>query len=68
MPGEAWRLEKATELRRLRSEVEADQVALRTRQAELKEMLAAPRHNMARRLISGPTRPKPLQTVFPGKG
>ena len=33
--------QKATELRRLRSEVEADQAALRARQAELEEMLAA---------------------------
>ncbi len=33
--------QKATELRRLRSEVEADQEALRTRQAELEELLAA---------------------------
>ncbi len=33
--------QKATELRRLRSEVEADQAALRARQAELEDMLAA---------------------------
>ena len=33
--------QKATELRRLRSEVEADQAALRQRQAELEDLLAA---------------------------
>src|SRR4051794_81573 len=33
--------QKATELRRLRSEVEADQEALRTRQATLEDLLAA---------------------------
>src|SRR3712207_3656903 len=33
--------QKATDLRRLRSEVEADQEALRTRQAELEDLLAA---------------------------
>lgn len=33
--------QKATELRRLRSEVEADQAALRKRQSELEELLAA---------------------------
>jgi hypothetical protein len=33
--------QKATDLRRLRSEVEADQAALRTRQAELEDLLAA---------------------------
>jgi peptidoglycan hydrolase CwlO-like protein len=33
--------QKATDLRRLRSEVEADQQALRTRQAELEDLLAA---------------------------
>jgi hypothetical protein len=33
--------QKATDLRRLRSEVEADQKALRTRQAELEDLLAA---------------------------
>jgi hypothetical protein len=33
--------QKATDLRRLRSEVEADQEALRARQAELEELLAA---------------------------
>jgi hypothetical protein len=33
--------QKATELRRLTSEVAADQAALRARQAELEEMLAA---------------------------
>ncbi len=33
--------QKATELRRLRSEVEADQAALRARQAELEDLLAA---------------------------
>jgi hypothetical protein len=33
--------QKATDLRRLRSEVEADQKALRARQAELEDLLAA---------------------------
>jgi len=33
--------QKATDLRRLRSEVEADQEALRARQAELEDLLAA---------------------------
>jgi hypothetical protein len=33
--------QKATEIRRLRSEVEADQAALRTRQADLEDLLAA---------------------------
>jgi hypothetical protein len=33
--------QKATDLRRLRSEVEADQEALRRRQAELEDLLAA---------------------------
>lgn len=33
--------QKATDLRRLRSEVEADQEALRLRQAELEDLLAA---------------------------
>jgi hypothetical protein len=33
--------QKATDLRRLRSEVEADQQALRARQAELEDLLAA---------------------------
>jgi hypothetical protein len=33
--------QKATDLRRLRSEVEADQQALRTRQTELEDLLAA---------------------------
>jgi hypothetical protein len=33
--------QKATDLRRLRSEVEADQKALRTRQTELEDLLAA---------------------------
>jgi hypothetical protein len=33
--------QKATDLRRLRSEVEADQEALRTRQAALEDLLAA---------------------------
>ena len=33
--------QKATDLRRLRSEVEADQESLRARQAELEDMLAA---------------------------
>jgi peptidoglycan hydrolase CwlO-like protein len=33
--------QKATDLRRLRSEVEADQKALRMRQAELEDLLAA---------------------------
>ena len=33
--------QKATELRRLRSEVEADQAALRQRQSALEELLAA---------------------------
>jgi hypothetical protein len=33
--------QRATDLRRLRSEVEADQEALRTRQAELEDLLAA---------------------------
>ncbi len=33
--------QKATDLRRLRSEVEADQAALRARQAELEELLVA---------------------------
>ena len=33
--------QKATDLRRLRSEVEADQEALRMRQAELENLLAA---------------------------
>jgi len=33
--------QKATDLRRLRSEVEADQKALRTRQAALEDLLAA---------------------------
>jgi hypothetical protein len=33
--------QKATDLRRLRSEVEADQEALRMRQAELEDLLAA---------------------------
>lgn len=33
--------QKATDLRRLRSEVEADQQALRARQADLEELLAA---------------------------
>src|SRR3982751_1823458 len=33
--------QKATDLRRLRSEVEADQAALHARQAELEDMLAA---------------------------
>src|SRR3954471_17667869 len=33
--------QKATDLRRLRSEVEADQEALRTRQSELEDLLAA---------------------------
>ena len=33
--------QKATDLRRLRSEVEADQEALRKRQAELEDLLAA---------------------------
>ena len=33
--------QKATDLRRLRSEVEADQEALRTRQAELEDLLTA---------------------------
>lgn len=33
--------QKATDLRRLRSEVEADQAALRVRQAELEDLLAA---------------------------
>ena len=33
--------QKATDIRRLRSEVEADQAALRTRQADLEELLAA---------------------------
>lgn len=33
--------QKATDLRRLRSEVEADQNALRARQAQLEELLAA---------------------------
>src|SRR5918998_3732969 len=33
--------QKATDLRRLRSEVEADQAALHSRQAELEELLAA---------------------------
>jgi hypothetical protein len=33
--------QKATDLRRLRSEVEADQAALRTRQADLEDLLAA---------------------------
>jgi hypothetical protein len=33
--------QKATDLRRLRSEVEADQEALRVRQAELEDLLAA---------------------------
>ena len=33
--------QKATELRRLRSEVEADQAALRNRQADLEDLLAA---------------------------
>ena len=33
--------QKATDIRRLRSEVEADQAALRTRQADLEDLLAA---------------------------
>ncbi len=33
--------QKATDLRRLRSEVEADQAALHSRQAELEDLLAA---------------------------
>jgi hypothetical protein len=33
--------QKATDLRRLRSDVEADQEALRTRQTELEDLLAA---------------------------
>jgi hypothetical protein len=33
--------QRATDLRRLRSEVEADQEALRTRQGELEDLLAA---------------------------
>ncbi len=33
--------QKATDLRRLRSEVEADQAALRARQADLEDLLAA---------------------------
>ncbi len=33
--------QKATDLRRLRSEVEADQAALHARQAELEDLLAA---------------------------
>ena len=41
IPIAAWRAQKVTDLRRLRSEVEADQAALRKRQAELEELLAA---------------------------
>ena len=33
--------QKATDIRRLRAEVEADQAALRTRQADLEDLLAA---------------------------
>ena len=40
--------QKATDIRRLRSEVEADQAALRTRQADLEDLLAvAPASNWA---------------------